>query len=262
MAGPHIQELFTEAPGRLFTHYGFETGSPGVRRRRIFVYLPEAYLDMRRKRFPVLYLLDGQNVMDLESSRYGGWKTNVAAERLAQEGRITPPVVVGIAASSQRLREYMGWSQEPNHRHVAGEKHCAYVLEQVVPFIESQYRISNRRRSRIVGGASAGGVAALHMAFSYPTVFGGVGVLSAGRHFFPELARRFLAGEPPDLRIFLSCGTRGMDSELYPQTRAFCGRLKAARMEYRYVHRRRGAHNERSWASVMPEMLEYFFSVE
>ena len=254
------QEWATSASGRLLSHYHFESGTPGVRRRRIYVYLPQAYADHPKRRFPVLRLLDGQHTMDLPGSVGGGWKVNLALERLAEKGLIDPPLLVAIGNSGMRLREYMGWSDEPDHHHPSGEKHCDYVVSQVIPFIESHYRVSRRVRNRFIAGASAGGVAALYLALSHPKVFYGVGSISAGRHFFAELARRFIISGASTPRLFLSCGTRGMDEELNPHNREFAGHLKEVGVDFVYVERERASHNERCWAAVVPEMLQFFFS--
>lgn len=252
-----ISELPCSAGGRLFSHYGFEVGSPGVRRRRIYVYQPVDYFEHPRRRFPVLYVLDGQNVLDQSQER--AWKLTFAVEKLAQKAAIRTPLVVGIPHSSARLAEYVGWSHEPNHYHPAGDKHRSYVVDQVVPCIERNYRTS--KRDRVIAGASAAGVAALYVGLSHPDIFPGVGVFSAGRHYFHELAERFFPTSAPKCKIFLSCGDRGMDEELCPYSKAFASRLRHQHAEFRYRHRPGASHHERFWTAVLPDFLKYMFPV-
>ena len=252
-----VRELSIDAPGRLYAHYGFESCPPGVRRRRIYVYLPAAYF-LERRRFPVMLVLDGQNALGIQCER--SWNLPQVMERLAARDQIAPPVLVGIAHSGQRLSEYVGWSEEPGHFHPAGDLHRRYLVEHVLPYVEERYRLNRRRSARFITGASAGGVAALYTALRHPELFSGVGILSAGRHYFAELERRYLAGSPPRARIFISCGTRGMDEELHPFTRAFVKQLKASGAEYRAVTRSGASHHERFWSAVLPDLLRYFFA--
>ncbi len=224
--------------GRLETHYGFEDQPTGVLRRRLWVYRPEKL----GRQPPVVFFLDGQNAFGDD-----GWRAERAAAKLSR-----PCLLVGVSNTVRRYPEYIGWSEAEGHRDSVAERHAAYLVDMVVPYIESYYKTGKRRA---LAGASAGGVAALYTAWSHPGVFKTVASFSAGRHYYRELTRRF-KGKPP-FRLYLSCGDRGMDVELRPQTEQFARVVKARGGKF-LLRLHRGDHSEATWARRMPDFLKYF----
>lgn len=89
-----------------FDHYA-EFHSEFVRPRRVDVWLPAQYDQASQRRFPVLYMHDGQNLFDPATS-YGGipWAIDTAMNRLVAEGQVEPVIVVGIWNTDQRRQEY------------------------------------------------------------------------------------------------------------------------------------------------------------
>ena len=83
--------------GNIKLHRAFRSRILG-NRRDILVYLPPGYRRFSRKRYPVLYLHDGQNVFDAATS-FGGveWGVDETAERLIRTRIIEPVIVVAIA---------------------------------------------------------------------------------------------------------------------------------------------------------------------
>ncbi len=73
--------------------------------RDVFVYLPPCYADEPARRYPVLYLHDGQNVFDLRSVG-GEWQVDETAQRLIEESQIEPVIIVGVANTADRVSEY------------------------------------------------------------------------------------------------------------------------------------------------------------
>ena len=71
------------------------------------VWLPSAYQDETKRAFPVLYMQDGQMVFDNSHNPGGGWNVHLAIERLANEEKITPPIVVAIPSTIERSYEYL-----------------------------------------------------------------------------------------------------------------------------------------------------------
>lgn len=256
---PSIRLLNPEADssqGLIYQHYNFEDDKTGLVRRRLLVYLPPGY--SRRLRYPVIYFLDGQNVFDLPGAREGGWKMERAMERLLRQEVIGPAIMVAVCNSRFRMREYVGWSEEPGHFHPNGALHARYLVETVKPYVESLYSTRSRWTDHSLVGASAGGVAALYTAWSHPAVFYSVGCLSAGRHYFRELLQRF-ADDEPTFRLFLSCGDRGMDRAFRRATMVFYRAMKRRGVEVsRRLHG--GDHSERTWARVAPYLLRFLLS--
>lgn len=254
-----VKPVWNGGEGSLWAHYGFESGPTGLRRRRVLVYLPPGYSE--RKRYPVVYLLDGQNVFDQPDARGGGWQINLAMDRLLDEGIIRPALLVAVCHSDQRLREYCGWSEDPDYEHRLGDLHAQFLVETVKPYIDATYPTRPGQSYTSVAGASAGGVAALYSALRYPKVFSKVGCMSAGRHFFRELMARF-PRPPANLSVFLSCGTEGMDTEFLPLNRSFRQSLVRRGLKTELRVGRDEAHDEGAWSRMVYALLRFFLTRE
>src|SRR4051812_20545580 len=129
-------ETGANGPSERRVHERFESRLLG-NRRTITVHLPPGYVRDPVRRYPVLYLHDGQNLFDDWRATFGvSWKAGDTADRLALAGRIRPVILVGIDSTEARLDEYGLW---PEPSHLAGgrsDDHARFVLEEVKPFID------------------------------------------------------------------------------------------------------------------------------
>ncbi len=152
--------------------------------RMIRVLLPANYLSPHNalRRYPVLYMQDGQALFDKASSPNGEWDMDDTVERLVGSFKIPPMLVVGIDnAGDQRSAEYLPYPDPRNDRDkVADEKsahgkeYARFLLTEVMPFIEKHYRVSRGSLNTGLGGSSYGADIALYIALEHPTVFGHV----------------------------------------------------------------------------------------
>lgn len=240
--------LYADPPygGRLERHTEWEPrGGTGVYRRRLLLW---KNFTRPNRRCNLLLFLDGQNLFESQHERNGfHWS---AEKHFA--ARQEPLLTVAVPASRRRYPEYVGWSQE--HYHPAGASHAEFLVQSVLPYLYSLYP---NARLRALVGASAGGVAALYTAWSYPGLFPGVGCLSAGRHYFGELLEQFEGGPAP--RVYLSCGNRGMDEGFQEPNRQLARALRARGCEVR-LRMHQGDHSEPVWGRRLPDLLDYFLS--
>jgi len=240
-------------PGQLWSHYGFEPGPTGVRRRKLLIYLPSSYSPRRRQQ--VVYLLDGQNAFGLPGAAGGGWKAELVLEELLAGREVGPTVLVGVCHSNRRYAEYLGWTETPDYpADPAADRFSTYLAEVVRPYVESLIKV----RSQFLVGCSAGGVAALYTAFRHPRYYSGVASLSAGRGFYQILLDRYIPEKLP-FPVFLSCGGRGMDREFEEESGEFAQELDS-RGDIRYRHDPRASHHEKAWARILPECFSFLLS--
>ena len=136
----------------------------GLQDRDVIVWLPDGYEENRSKKYPVLYMHDGQNIIDPATSSFGtDWQLDETADSLIKAKAIEPIIIVGIYNTSDRSDEY-----------IPGEKGSAYmdfVVNTAKPFIDKQYRTKPGRKHTAIGGSSAGGIMAFMLAWEYPEVF-------------------------------------------------------------------------------------------
>jgi len=257
------------ASGRLWLH---ELRSRIFRNTRLVrVWLPPDYDGSGAKRYPVLYLNDGQNLFEAATA-FGGvhWQVGEAAERLIGEGKIPSLIIVGIDNTGRnRLREYVPYrSFDPRIFGPQGKHYPDFLLREVMPLIESHHAVAKGPEHTGLGGSSLGGLITLYTQLAVPGVFGRLLIESpslfvANRKILDE-CRRF---HDWPFRIYLAMGTREVgnpakDEKVVEDVRELERILHAAGLgEQRLkVRIEDGApHSEGAWAARFPEALEFLF---
>ena len=148
--------------------------------RTIRVLLPPGYGDTANedRRYPVLYMLDGQNVFDacLSDVSHHEWSVDETVQQLIAEKRIPALIVVGIDhAGKDRAREYLPYKDFVGNAEMdepAGRYFPDFMTREVMPLVDSHYRTLPGRPNTGLGGSSYGGVAALYALLARPNTFG------------------------------------------------------------------------------------------
>lgn len=148
--------------------------------RKIRVLLPAGYADPanRDRRYPVLYLLDGQNVFDacLSDVSHHEWSADETVQRLVADKKIPPMIVVGVDhAGKDRAREYLPYKDfvgNPDMDEPAGKQFPDFMTREVMPLVDGQYRTRQGPANTGIGGSSYAGVASLYALLAKPTTFG------------------------------------------------------------------------------------------
>ena len=148
--------------------------------RKIRVLLPAGYGDAanRERRYPVLYLLDGQNVFDacLSDVSHHEWSADETVQRLVADGKIPPMIVVGVDhAGKDRAREYLPYKDfvgNPDMEEPAGKQFPDFMTREVMPLVDRQYRSLQGAQNTGIGGSSYGGIASLYALLAKPDTFG------------------------------------------------------------------------------------------
>lgn len=238
--------------------HSFDIWSPQLRNRRyVDVYLPDSY-DTGRRRYPVVYLQDGQNLSD-PAIAFGGqtWNLHDGLTWLAARG--IEPIVVGVHNTAARLAEY---SPMPDAKHGGGDgdKYARFLIDTLKPRIDAAYRTRRDRESTVVGGSSMGGLISLFLFLRRPSPFGRAAVMSpsiwfGGRGVLTLVER----ARPTRGRIYLDVGTAEGIGTLR-NARALSRVLRARgyrRDSLRYVEAEGHQHREVDWAWRLPQALEF-----
>ncbi len=242
--------------------HSFEVWSPQLRNRRaIDVYLPDAYGDDRR-RHPVVYLQDGQNLSDPATAFAGNtWQLDRALAWLCQRG--IHPIIVGVHhAGERRLADY---SPFPDRRHGGGEseRYVRFLADTLKPRIDAAYRTRRDRDSTVIGGSSMGGLVSLYAFFRRPSPFGHAIVMSPSIWFGEREILRFVErARQTRGRVYLDVGT-AEGAGTVRDVRALARLLRAkgfSRETLAYVEARGHQHRESDWARRLPAALEFVLS--
>jgi len=241
--------------------------------RFLRVWLPPGYDDPENagRRYPVLYLNDGQNLFEAETSFTGvEWQVDETADRLIHEGAIPPMIIVGIDnAAKDRIREYMPHrSLNPVMLHAQGSRYPLFLIKEVMPFITRNYRVVPGSENTGLGGSSLGALVALYTARLRPWVFGKLLLESpslwASNRMAIKDARK--AKRWPS-RIFLAVGTaeagrKDRDQSVVDDVRELAFILRRAGLDdrrLRLVIEEGATHHESAWARRFPEALTFLF---
>jgi len=241
--------------------------------RFLRVWLPPGYdsPENQMRRYPVLYLNDGQNLFEASTSFTGvEWQVDETAERLIREGAVPPLIVVGIDnAGKDRLREYMPYrSLSPMMLRVHGQRYPGFLMKEVMPFVAANYRVAVGPENTGLGGSSLGGLISLYTAATHPGWFGRLLIESpslwaANRQIIKDSRR---VRQWPE-RIFLAIGTAEIgqpdkDRSVVDDVRELAATLQRARLDdarLKVVIDEGAPHHESAWARRFPEALQFLF---
>jgi predicted alpha/beta superfamily hydrolase len=260
-----VRRVFDEPPppivaahsGTLRSHPAFASRFLGP--RDVIVYLPPGYEKEPKRRYPVLYLHDGQNLFDAEHAGME-WQVDETAERLIRAGAIEPLIVVGIANTDARWDEYT-----PTRVDSDGGKADLYgrlIVEELKPFVDRTYRTRPVAAATGIGGASLGGLVSLYLGLKYPDVFGTVFAVSPHVWWDHGVILKTVAALPKKSaqRIWVDVGT-GEGEEYLDGVRRLRGALIAKGWkigkELAYVEDEGAQHDELAWAARVEPMLRW-----
>ncbi|MEO6000531.1 MAG: alpha/beta hydrolase-fold protein [Chitinophagaceae bacterium] len=151
------------------------------RTRRLWLYLPEGYTKSK-KRYPVLYMHDGQNLFDEATSFSGEWEVDKTLDSLSNAC-----IVIGIDnGGHSRMNEY-NINDSEQFGKAEGRLYLEFVVETLKPYIDKNYRTLRSKKNTIMAGSSMGGLISFYAGILYPRVFGGLGIFSPSFWAAPQI---------------------------------------------------------------------------
>jgi predicted alpha/beta superfamily hydrolase len=256
--------------GNIKRHRAFPSKILG-NRRDVLVYLPPGYRRFSRRRYPVLYLQDGQNVFDAATSFAGvEWSVDETAERLIRKNLIEPTIIVAIANTGEnRIHEYAPTrgvidakaKRKKRSRGLARE-YGRFLIEELKPYIDKRYRTKREAGSTGLGGSSLGGLVTLAIGILFPHAFTRLIVMSPSIWWDDFAIYRLvdMIEEKPPLKIWLDTGTAEPGWE---QARELRDRLVEKEWrrydDLQYMEVEGADHSEAAWAARVDPALRFLF---
>ena len=231
----------------------------------LLVLLPPGYDADQSRRYPVLYLHDGQNVFDKATSVGEEWRVDETALGLITAGAIEPLIVVGIYNTGEhRIEEYTPTADAEKKQGGKADQYARMLIEEIKPFIDREYRTRPDAGSTGLGGSSLGGLLTMHIGIRHPNVFTRIAALSPSVWWDKRVIVREvteLPGKLP-LKIWLDAGTQEGE-EVIADARALRDALIAkgwvAGQDLAYMEAEGAQHNEASWGSRIDSVLRFLF---
>jgi alpha-glucosidase len=238
------------------------------RTRRIWIYLPPNY-DTSHESFPVLYMHDGQNIFDANSSYSGEWGIDETLNKLYEEQKFKL-IVVGIDnGQGLRLDEYSPWENE-KYGGGEGDAYLEFIVETLKPYIDQHYNTLTDKDNTAIMGSSMGGLISHYAGMKYSAVFGKVGVFSPAFWFAPEINEfTQMNGNIPNSKIYFLAG--GMEEgnvvfEEINQTVMDMNTIQDILIEQGFPSENialkvvpEGKHNEELWRNGFEESILWLF---
>jgi predicted alpha/beta superfamily hydrolase len=198
--------------------------------RTVRIYLPLSYYHSPKRHYPVLYLHDGQNVFSSAGTNccfgWGSWELDKTVDALSASNRMQEIIMVAVDNSRARYQEYRGpvpqasgkMSRAASKASTAAvartnrfEAYSSFLIKELKPKIDREYRTLPEAAHTGVLGSSMGGICSLALAWDNPKIFGMAASLSGAfqvekGYFLAQILRRYKR-KPKPIRIYLDSGT-------------------------------------------------------
>jgi predicted alpha/beta superfamily hydrolase len=240
-------------------------------RRDVLVYLPPGYSRFSRRRYPVLYLQDGQNVFDAATSFAGTeWSVDETAQRLIRENSIEPLIIIAIAnIGEDRIHEYAptagvidASAKRKKRSKGLGRKYGAFLIEELKPYIDKHYRTKPEAEFTGLGGSSLGALLTLSLGLWFPNVFSRLIAMSPSVWWDDQVILKMVNAldRKLPLKIWLDTGTSEPGWE---RARSLCAAfINKGWQPFDDLHygEIEGAdHSEAAWATRVDAALRFLF---
>ena len=253
----HWKKLQSTETGTIVHHRNLR--SEGLLPRDIHVWLPPDYNIHINRRYPVLYMQDGQNIFDSKTASFGTeWQADETADSLIRAGLIEPLIIVAIDNTAQRTPEY-SYTE-------TGQCYREFIINRVKPFVDKNYRTIPDRNHTAVGGSSLGALVAFIFLWEHNQVFSKAICMSPAfkiEDFDAVTPVRTYTGRKKDITLYIDNGGIDLERELQHGVDEM---LKALRekeyidgKDYFWVWDKNAAHNEAAWRKRLPSALIFLF---
>ncbi len=230
------------------------------------VLLPRGYDEHPSKRYPVLYMHDGQNVFEM--GPYGSWHADVSADDLTQNGVMREIIIVGVDNTVNRIWDYLPPDDTVPFGPGAGgpgraDDYAAFLINELKPVIDGTYRTYTDRDNTGAIGSSMGGVVSLYLGWDYNAAFARCGPMS-GAWQFPNFPSRVKSEPYRDLRAYFDsgdCCATSYDNAWGTMSLRdnFLAKGYVLERNLKHVVGYGHQHNETAWEERLPFAYEFLF---
>jgi predicted alpha/beta superfamily hydrolase len=231
--------------------------------RTLRIYLPPSYGQNPLKRYPVLYMHDGQNLFEA-STAFGGveWQVDETADSLINSGQLDELIVVGVDnGGANRIYEYTPCC-DPQYGGGGADVYERFLLETVKPYIDQNFRTLTSNKNTAIMGSSLGGLVSFYIGRRHPEVFSKLAGLSSSFWWNNQALTQQVEASTTKVavNIYIDAGTSsdGLTETTRMRDALVADGYVQAKDLYYYVAQG-ASHNEASWAARLNLPLTYLF---
>ncbi|QAT88831.1 hydrolase [Corallococcus coralloides] len=240
--------------------------------RDVIIWLPPGYEADPTRRYPVLYMHDGQNLMDVSTAFAGEWNVDETAQALVESGQVEPLIIVGVSNTSDRIAEYTPVPFPPKYPDAGrADAYGQFLIQELKPRIDAEFRTKPEAEFTGLAGSSLGGLVSLSLGLKHPDVFTRLGVVSPSVWWADREIVSQVNALPtkPALRIWEDIGTNegdGDEAETVADAQALRDALVARGWvlddDLKYTEVEGGQHNEAAWSARFGDLLRFLYPVK
>lgn len=251
-----------DVPQGAVRRHVYQSGLVGEE-REFFVYTPPGYDPQGEREYPVLYLLHGLT----DDAR--AWTTagraqvildNLIARQEARPMLMVNPLGYGFANAGEQVFEVFGDAQRQRDNMAV---FTSMILEEIIPQVESAYRVSKDRESRAIAGLSMGGAQSLYIGINHRDRFAWAASFSGAMMMFAALGKEFddsfpnwaPQADPPLKLLWVSCGR---DDFLFQANLKYKEWLESKGVRFSW-HETPGAHTWMVWRRNLTDLARLLF---
>ncbi|MEE4208719.1 MAG: META domain-containing protein [Parvularcula sp.] len=248
--------------------------------RHVQIWLPPSYdgAGQEARRYPVIYMSDGQNLFDPRIANTGtDWGMDEAIVKGAADSLFDEAIIVSSWSTRDRAKEYNPW--------VGADDYARFLIDEIKPRVDREFRTETGPEATFAMGSSMGGLLAMHLVTHYPETFSACGCVST--HLpLTEYEVEWISGikepegrdkpmveimmeedrfeVPEGTRIFFDWGTETLDAR-YPEPHAALEAYLSAQgltegEDYLFREYPGAAHNEASWRARIEDQLVWLLA--
>lgn len=227
------------------------------RQKRIWIYLPVDYKSSGKK-YPVIYMHDGQNLFDAYTSSYGEWGVDEIMDKIPDRDQC---IIVGIDHGGEhRMTEYNPYDSKFGK--AEGDQYVDFLVKTLKPYIDQHYRTKVDVKHTAIAGSSMGGLISFYAVLKYPDVFGSGGIFSPSFWIAPEMFNYAQQHLNTKSRFYFVCGDFEGDDMVEPMQK-MVKLVRAKGISERNAPETivKGAkHNEKQWNGDFPEFYRWLIN--
>jgi alpha-glucosidase len=238
---------------------------PGVNDlfHKVWLYLPPDYATSKKK-YPVIYMHDGQNLFDDKTSYVGEWKVDETLNELFKETGKGFIVVAVEHGGKERTSEYTPWKHE-RYGGGKGKEYTDFVVKTLKPYIDKNYRTKPEQKHTGLIGSSLGGLISYYGGLAYPDVFGKVGALSTS-FWFSDNVYDFTKekGNLKDVRMYLLVGGKEGGDMVSDMKKAKSLLLETGFKKDNLTSKlnKDAEHNEAFWSGEFASVVKWLYQID
>ena len=214
--------------------------------KKIWIYLPKKY-DSAKKKYPVIYMHDAQNLFDAKTSYVGEWNIDEKLDSLNAQ-----VIIVGIEHGNEKRIDELTPFKNAKYSGGNADNYLRFIVETLKPEIDKKYRTKINTRNTSIFGSSLGGLVSYYAVIKYPEIFGKAGVFSPS-FWFNRKEINELTQKSPALKakIYFLCGDNEGDADVIPDLNTIddlIAKKRSGNLNLTKVNIVKGGqHNEKLW---------------